>query len=68
MNTFTFQVSDMNCGHCKAKIEKALTEKVAPVRINIDLSTKSVVVETAFDTGAVFQAIAGAGYTPLAAG
>jgi copper chaperone len=65
MNTFNIKVEDMTCGHCKARIEKSLIEAVKPSKIEVDLGTKTVVVETEALQGEVFKAIDDAGYTPV---
>jgi copper chaperone len=64
MNTFTVKVEDMTCGHCKARIEKSLKDAVNPSKVDVDLGSKTVVVETEASREAVFEAIDDAGYTP----
>jgi len=68
MNKYEIQVSDMNCGHCKARIEKALYDFTAPQSIEIDLEKKTVKVESQSTEEKVMSVIQEAGYTPQAIG
>jgi copper chaperone len=63
METRSFTVPDMTCGHCK----KAVTEEVSRVAgvqgVDVDLDTKLVLVRgEALDDGALREAIEEAGY------
>ncbi len=50
----------MNCGHCEAKITKALTE--AGVESKVDLDNKLVTVNTDLSDAEVTKIVADAGY------
>ena len=66
MNTASYRVEGMSCGHCEAAVREEL-EKVAGVEgVAIDLGAKKVVVSGDFDDGAVRAAIEGAGYEAAA--
>ena len=56
----TYKVEKMNCGHCEAKISKALTE--AGVESKIDLENKTVTVDTDMSVADVTKVVADAGY------
>ncbi|MBT9503949.1 MAG: heavy-metal-associated domain-containing protein [Burkholderiaceae bacterium] len=63
----TFEVKDMSCGHCVGAITKALQAVDAEARVQIDLTTHRVQVEPATaDAAQLGEAIAEAGYTPVA--
>lgn len=54
-------VPDMTCGHCKAAIERAVTE--AGGTAQVDLDAHSVTVD-GLDADRAMQVIRDAGYTP----
>ncbi len=55
-------VPEMSCGHCKAAIEKAVASVDADARVNVDLSSRTVDVESAADMSAILAAIREEGY------
>jgi copper chaperone len=59
-----FIVKDMNCGHCKRRIEEALAGSEGVDSFEVDLPGKKVAVESALDAGVLAGIIAEAGYTP----
>ena len=63
MNTLTFSVPGMTCGHCEAAV-KGEVGKVAGVSdVAVDLATKLVTVSgSALDTTAIVAAIDEAGF------
>ena len=62
-----FDVKDMRCGHCVSTITKALKATDEDAKVAIDLTQHLVMVEpTDTDTHALSDAIAEAGYTPVA--
>ena len=64
-----FQVDDMTCGHCASTITKAVKAADANAQVAIDLATHRVTIEPAqADAAALREAIAEAGYTPVAIG
>ncbi len=63
---YTIRVAEMNCGHCKSKVESAArsVETVTDAEVNLDAGTLSF---DASDKGAVSQvmdAVRAIGYEP----
>jgi len=64
----SFQVDDMSCGHCVSTITTALKAADKDAKVQIDLATHRVQVESVnADAGALADAIKEAGYTPVPA-
>ena len=66
-----FEVKDMTCGHCVSTVGNAVKAVDAGARVQIDLASHRVEIESAqADAAALGDAIREAGYTPvpLAAG
>jgi len=62
-----FEVNDMTCGHCVSTITKALKAADKDAKVQIDLATHRVQVEsTSADADELAEAIKDAGYTPVA--
>lgn len=62
-----FQVNDMTCGHCVGAVTRALQELDPQAKIQIDLATHRVEVESAkADATQISHAITEAGYEPVA--
>lgn len=55
-------VPDMTCGHCAGAVTKAVQGVDAGARIDIDLKSQTVSIETSADAAKVAQALGGAGY------
>lgn len=65
----TFQVNDMSCGHCVSSITAAVKAVDQNARIDIDLASHRVQVDTsAANEAAIGPAIAEAGYSPVPIG
>lgn len=61
----TFLVEDMTCGHCEATLRKALGAIDPEARVQIDLPSHLLQVESArLDSKAISDAISAEGYTP----
>ena len=61
-----FEVNDMTCGHCVSTITKALKAADKDAKVQIDLATHRVQVETnTADAAELADAIRDAGYTPV---
>lgn len=60
---YNFQVKDMTCGHCVATVEKAVKRVDNSARVDIDLGTHAVRVESDKPAATFAEAIADAGYT-----
>jgi copper chaperone len=55
-------VPDMTCGHCKAAVERAIATTDASAKVQVDLDSHTVAVETSAPTEAVLKALSGEGY------
>lgn len=60
---YNFQVSDMTCSHCVATVEKAVKSVDAAAKIEIDLGTLAVRIESDEPVERFANAIEDAGYT-----
>jgi copper chaperone len=60
---YNFQVSDMTCSHCVATVEKAVKGVDAAAKVDIDLGTLAVKIESDQPVERFAQAIEDAGYT-----
>ena len=56
------KVPQMTCGHCAATIEKAVKSLDPAAKVQVDLGTKTVTVETTSDETSVKEVIEAAGY------
>jgi copper chaperone len=62
----SFQVNDMNCGHCVSTITKALKAEDAGAQVRFDLASHRVDIESReADAAELSEAIKAAGYTPV---
>lgn len=57
-----FKVESMSCNHCVGAIEQALKEADPSANIKVDLSSKSVALESTLDQQSVLAALDDAGY------
>lgn len=62
-----FEVKDMTCAHCVARITKALQAIDPAAEVDVDLSAHRVRLNGALDAASAERAISAAGYTPVAA-
>jgi copper chaperone len=63
MDTKTYSVPGMHCGHCKAAVSRELEAVTGVERVDVDLETKLVTVRGAtLDDAALIAAIDEAGY------
>ena len=60
---YDFQVSDMTCSHCVATVEKAVKSVDGTARVDIDLGTLAVRIESDKPVEQFAKAIEEAGYT-----
>lgn len=58
-------VSDMTCGHCVSTITKALKQADPQARVEIELKTQRVSVESTLEAGDILESVKEAGYTPV---
>jgi len=59
-------VDGMSCGHCAGRVTKAVQALDAAAKVEIDLGTKRVTVDSGLDAARIAQAIDAAGYPVLA--
>lgn len=67
IDTLSFTIPGMTCGHCEAAVKGEIGKLVGVQRVEVDLETKTVVVEgQGLDTEAVFAAVDEAGFEAVA--
>jgi copper chaperone len=59
---YQLQVENMSCGHCVGAVTKAVHAIDAGAKVEIDLATKSVKIDSATPLAPLKSAIADAGY------
>lgn len=57
-----FEVPSMSCGHCLATVTEAIKSLDPQAKVEVDLPTKKVRVETSKDRESVALALSEAGY------
>ena len=57
-------LKDMSCGHCSGVVTKTIKALDANAKVNIDMATKKVKIETRADSAAIAKALTEAGYAP----
>lgn len=60
---YHYRVEDMSCGHCTNTITKAILATDKHAKVEIDLASKSVKVESEEDFEVIREAIVEAGYS-----
>lgn len=67
MNTLSFTVPGMTCGHCESAVKGEIGKVIGVTDVAVDLTTKVVVVTgTDLDQASIFAAVDEAGYEPVA--
>jgi len=68
MSEIHLKVPDMSCGHCVGAIQRAMEaiDRVTAVEASLDTKIVKVFGDRDLDMDEIFQAVAGAGYTPEA--
>lgn len=56
------KVPDMTCGHCASTIEKAVKSVDPAAKVEVDLGSKTVVVDTAAEETRIKAVIQSVGY------
>jgi copper chaperone len=64
MTMLALTIPDMTCGGCVKSVTRAIQTLDAKARIEADLESHLVSVETTAETNAVIAALETAGYTP----
>jgi len=62
---YQLQVENMSCGHCVGAVTKAVQAIDAAARVDVDLATKTVKIDSATPLAPLKSAIADAGYPVL---
>lgn len=65
MNKKIYEIPDMSCAHCKARIEKEVTGLEGILKANVSLADKVLAVdydENIVDNQAIIDAVSEAGY------
>ena len=58
----TFDVKGMTCGHCVRAVTNAVQEIDAQARVEVDLATATVLIESTSPASSIERAIEEAGY------
>jgi copper chaperone len=59
-----FDIPQMTCGHCVKAVTQAVQEVDPKAKVDVDLASKHVNVETQADRAKIVAALAEAGYEP----
>ncbi len=59
-----FTIADMSCGHCVGVITRTVQQLDPLARVQTDLASKKVLVESSQPREALVHALDDAGYTP----
>ena len=59
-----FNIPQMSCGHCVKAVTQAVQEVDPHAKVDVDLASKQVSVESQADRGKIVASLAEAGYTP----
>jgi copper chaperone len=59
-----FNIPQMSCGHCARAVTEAVQEIDANAKVDVDLVSKKVQVESTADPQKLAAALAEAGYAP----
>lgn len=59
-----FEIESMTCGSCAGRIARALKDLDAQARVEVDMRSRTVRVDTTEDRASVVAALVDAGYPP----
>ena len=62
----TFNIPQMSCGHCVKAVTEAVQEVDPQAKVQVDLASKAVQVESQADRAKIVASLAEAGYPPAA--
>jgi len=57
-------IPQMSCGHCAQAVKQAVQEVDPQAKVDVNLSTKQVTVESQADRAKIVASLAEAGYQP----
>ncbi|MBW7856982.1 MAG: heavy-metal-associated domain-containing protein [Leptonema sp. (in: Bacteria)] len=63
---YEFTVDGMSCNHCVMTVKKSITATDSAAKVEVDLKTKKVTVESNTDKAVIAASIEEAGYPVLA--
>ncbi|UGQ45001.1 heavy-metal-associated domain-containing protein [Massilia endophytica] len=64
---YKLEVDKMSCGHCVATVTRAVKALDSDAKVDIDLASRQVKIDTDAELDEVREAIAAAGYPVLSA-
>jgi copper chaperone len=64
---YQLQVENMSCGHCVGAVTRAVQEIDAAAKVEVDLASKTVKIDSATALAPLKSAIADAGYPVVSA-
>lgn len=59
-----FSIPDISCGHCVGVVQKTVAAVDGNAKVEVDLATKRVRIESSLDRDTFTKALIEAGYTP----
>jgi len=59
------QISDMTCGGCAAAVTRAVTNLDSGAKVDIDVATRNVKIDSGAAPGSLLAAIEAAGFHPV---
>ncbi len=59
-----FHIANMSCGHCKATVEKTVSELDDEAELDFDMETREVEIDSSASKDALISALTAAGYPP----
>ncbi|HSH91966.1 MAG TPA: heavy-metal-associated domain-containing protein [Ramlibacter sp.] len=59
-----FKLPDMSCGHCVSSVTEAVKQVDPAAKVDVDLASKRVTVETTQPREPIAEALSEAGYPP----
>ena len=65
---YELTVEDMSCGHCVGRVTKSVQAVDKEAKVEVDLATKKVKIDSKADLDTIAQAIDAAGYPVTARG
>jgi len=64
MDDITFTLPDMSCGHCKSTVTQTVQRIDPAARVEVDLGTKQVRIESRLPPADFARALSEEGYPP----
>lgn len=58
----TFNLPDMSCGHCEKTVRETITSLDPKALVTVDLSTRTINVESSLDRDKIADALTARGY------